>query len=71
MALLEQGRYDDAARWIASGLDAARGQGLPYDEALLLRLRAELDRAAGREPASIDLIEAERMLEELSAAAPA
>ncbi len=39
-ALLALGSLDEAGLAIRAGLDAARGQGLPYEEAMLLRLRS-------------------------------
>ena len=51
------GRIDEAAGLVAEALTAARAEGLPYEEALLLRLRADVD---GSER---DLEEADRLLQ--------
>ncbi len=47
-ALLALGRLDEAAAMVADGLAAARGQELPYEEALLLRLGSAVDERLGR-----------------------
>lgn len=46
-ALLALGRPEEAAEMVSTGLVAAREQGLPYEEALLLRLRSRVDRQRG------------------------
>jgi tetratricopeptide (TPR) repeat protein len=57
------GRRDDAVTLATAGLDAAREQGLVYEEALLLRVRA--DARADPNGATDDLEEAERLLQGL------
>ena len=46
-ALLALGRPEEAAEMVSTGLVAAREQGLPYEEALLLRLGSRVDRQRG------------------------
>ena len=43
-ALLALGQPDEASEMVSTGLVAAREQGLPYEEALLLRLGSQIDR---------------------------
>ena len=70
-ALLDLGRFDEAASAIADGLAAAREQELPYDQARLLRLRsrwrAEVEGPAGTPAATADEAEAGRLLASLGA----
>jgi len=47
-ALLALDRLVEAREMVADGLGAARGQELPYEEALLLRLRSEVDQRQGQ-----------------------
>ncbi len=47
-ALLALGRFDEADEMVLTGLEASREQGLPYEEALLFRLRSRIDRHRGR-----------------------
>ena len=65
-ALVALGRDDEAADHLARGIDAARRQGLPYEEALLLLARSDL---AGGGPA--DAAEAARILSGLGVEHPA
>jgi tetratricopeptide (TPR) repeat protein len=51
-ALLALARADEAAEMVSTGLVAAREQGLPYEEALLLRLGADIARDRGDEDAA-------------------
>jgi class 3 adenylate cyclase/tetratricopeptide (TPR) repeat protein len=46
-ALLAMARPLEAAEMVSTGLVAAREQGLPYEEALLLRLGSDIDRRRG------------------------
>jgi len=46
-ALLALGQPDEASEMVSTGLVAAREQGLPYEEALLLRLGSQIDRLHG------------------------
>lgn len=69
-ALLALRRLDDADDAVAAGLDAAREQDLPYEEALLLRVRARVEERRGHpEDAAAHLAEAERLLTWLGASA--
>ena len=69
-ALLALGRLDDADDAVAAGLDAAREQDLPYEEALLLRVRARVEERRGNgEAAAAHRAEAERLLTWLGASA--
>ena len=62
-ALLALGRPDEAAEMVSTGLVAAREQGLPYEEALLLRLDSRVDRQRGdAETASATWADADVML---------
>jgi len=49
-ALIALGQFREAEQQIAEGLSAARKLGLRYEEGMLLRARATLCRANGREP---------------------
>jgi tetratricopeptide (TPR) repeat protein len=53
-ALLGLGRLDECEAVLAVGLVAAREQGLPYDEALVLRVREQLAAARGQVGASAE-----------------
>ena len=55
MATAGSGRPEEARRLVDDGLASARRQGLAYEEALLLRLAVDLDRAAGRDARPDDL----------------
>ncbi len=69
-ALFALDRTDEAGSAVAAGLDAAREQDLPYEEALLLRVRARLEERLGQlEAASTDRAEADRLLTWLGASA--
>lgn len=72
-ALLLLGRLDDAGAAIHAGLQAAREQGLPFEEALLLRARsqwtARLDGQGSAEESRADEAEAARLLAALGAKA--
>ena len=55
---------------MAAGLDSAREQGMVYEEALLLRTRAELAITEGRDAdAALDLAAANELLTRLGARA--
>jgi tetratricopeptide (TPR) repeat protein len=62
LALASLGRPDEARQEVATGIAAARSFGLAYEEGMLLRTRAELDRSAGREPDAADVESAARIL---------
>jgi hypothetical protein len=76
-ALLALGRLDDASVAIEGGITAARDQDLPFELALLLRLRSQwrrqrasgddADAAAVDEAAEADEVEADRLLTDLGA----
>ncbi len=77
-ALLALDRLDEAGAAITIGLAAARDQGLPFEEALLLRLRsqwvqrsggASLDGSDPGAAAAADEAEADRLLSGLGATA--
>jgi class 3 adenylate cyclase/tetratricopeptide (TPR) repeat protein len=70
-ALRTLGRVDEAARRAREGLDAARAQGLPYEEALILRALVDISLAAGGEPDVIDLRRSDEILIGLAVAEPA
>ena len=69
-ALLALGQATDALQAVERGLESARVQGLPYEQALLLRMRADLrtnQGGAGVATASTDAAEATRLLAALGA----
>jgi class 3 adenylate cyclase/tetratricopeptide (TPR) repeat protein len=55
-------RFDEARREVDAGLEAARGQGLPYEEALLLRVRGSIARDLGHDANPADEEAAQRIL---------
>ena len=61
--LAELGRLDEAIEMAAGGLQEATGQGIPYEEALLLLAKAEIER---RVDATLDVGETVRAQEILS-----
>jgi class 3 adenylate cyclase/tetratricopeptide (TPR) repeat protein len=65
-ALSALGRVAEADAQVARGLAAARDHNLPYEEALLLRTKVDIDRAAGRKPDAIDLTDSEQILRTLA-----
>ena len=64
-ALVALGRAPEAREVIAGGLEAARKHSLPYEEALLLRARVELDRRSGRPANVADVESAARIMKGL------
>ena len=69
-ALLALGSIDESLEAAERGLESARTQGLPYEEALLLRARGDLQMRLGGArvaSASTDAAEAMRLLAELGA----
>ena len=70
-ALLSLGRLDESAEAVATGLESARAQGLPFEQAQLLRVRSELrTRFGGADSAGMadaDAAEATRILAGLGA----
>jgi hypothetical protein len=64
-ALVALGRATEAREVIAGGLEAARKHSLPYEEALLLRARAEIDGRSGRPVDATDVAEAARIMKGL------
>jgi class 3 adenylate cyclase/tetratricopeptide (TPR) repeat protein len=65
LALAALGRYDEADEKISDGLAVARKLGLKYEEGTLLRTRAALRLAAGREPDEADVTTSREILEGL------
>lgn len=65
-ALSALGRVAEADARVAEGLAAARHHNLPYEEALLLRAKVDIDRAAGRKPDVVDLTSSEQILRGLA-----
>ena len=69
-ALLALDRLDETGAVVSLGLESAREQNMPYEEALLLRVRAGLAvcrGGAGASQAEVDLAEADRILATLGA----
>ncbi len=64
-ALAAAGRVSEARRVVTAGLEEARRQGLPYDEALLLRLDIDLARDEGYEPDADRIGDAAALMERL------
>jgi hypothetical protein len=70
VALLSLGRLEECEQALATGLAAARDQALPYEEALLLQVRARLERTRGDEAAwAADARAAQGLLTRLGAQA--
>ncbi|MBL8199597.1 MAG: AAA family ATPase [Chromatiales bacterium] len=69
-ALAALGDTAAAAREIDSGIAAARGLGMPYEEAMLLEVRSDIARAHGLAPDPRDVAESLRILKGLGAAKP-
>ena len=68
-ALLALGRTAECAATLEVGLESAREQALPYEEALLLKVRGELNLDRDPAAAAADVAESQRLLEELGARA--
>jgi hypothetical protein len=66
-ALVSQERLDEADVAIAAGLASAREQNLPFEEALLLKVRSEVVSRLGGAGAITDAAEADRMLRAMGA----
>jgi ATP/maltotriose-dependent transcriptional regulator MalT len=64
-ALASLGRVEEARQAINLGLASAREYGLPYEEALLLAARAEMDRRQGKGPDASDIATLDRILASL------
>jgi class 3 adenylate cyclase/tetratricopeptide (TPR) repeat protein len=58
----ELGRLEEARAETAAGLEAARAQGLPYEEAILLNVRAALASQAGQVPDPEEIEAAQQIL---------
>jgi len=67
-ALASLGRLDEAERAVGPGLESARGQGLRYEEGMLLLAEAEIARMRGRQPDPARLDTAESILKGLGVA---
>ena len=68
-ALLALGRLDECETALDLGLASAREQALPYEEALLLKVRAQVTADRDASSAAVDRAESMRLLEELGARA--
>jgi len=64
-ALVELGRTTEAREAIAGGLEAARKHSLPYEEALLLQARINIDRDSGQSVDAADVETAARIMKGL------
>ncbi len=64
-ALAMLGCSEDAERDLADGLLAARNQGLPYEEAMLLLVRCDIVRGRNRHPDPVDAEILERISNDL------
>jgi class 3 adenylate cyclase/tetratricopeptide (TPR) repeat protein len=64
-ALALLGRSEDAERDLADGLLAARNQGLPYEEAMLLLVRCDIARSRNQPPDPIDAEAVEKISNDL------
>ena len=65
-------RLDEATEMVSTGLLAAEEQGLPYEEALLLRVRGRIDRRLGDEgSARVAFARADELLARLGVRPPA
>lgn len=67
-ALAQLGRLDEAAEIAEAGLKEAIDQGLPYEEAQLIKTRADIAVRAGEEPPVGELARADQILNGLGAA---
>lgn len=61
----ERGSIDEALEHVEVALDQAKGQGLLYEQMLLLLAKADISRAAGRDVDAADENEASRLIDEL------
>ena len=61
-ALAAMGSMDEAEEAIASGIEAARYYGLPYEEGLLLLIRIDIARKANQQPDPSDIDVSEKIL---------
>ena len=68
-ALQALGRLDECETALDLGLASAREQALPYEEALLLKVRAQVTADRDASSAAVDRAESMRLLEELGARA--
>jgi class 3 adenylate cyclase/tetratricopeptide (TPR) repeat protein len=66
-ALAQLDRFDDAAEVAEAGLKEAIDQGLPYEEAQLIKTRADIAVRAGEEPPANELARADQILRGLGA----
>jgi tetratricopeptide (TPR) repeat protein len=66
-ALAQLGRFDEAAEVAEAGMKEAIDQGLPYEEAQLIKSRADIAVRAGEEPPVTELARADRILSGLGA----
>jgi tetratricopeptide (TPR) repeat protein len=64
-ALVSMGRKDEARKLVDEGLRTAREFGMPYEEALLLSAKAELDRRHEKGPRTEDVAALEKILTSL------